>query len=130
MIEALPIILTSPLLSKINTNNKIAQFRNDFTTKQAKRSNILQKTAITKGSTGVYKDSRARYPQNKDKTVVKFRKTNIGSLLDSTFNDDNKFIEPRNKNFKQIYIYLASNEIFGICSSPFLTSELIIIQLY
>ena len=101
------------MISKINTNNKIAQFRNDFTTKQAKRSNILQKTAITKGSTGVYKDSRARYPQNKDKTVVKFRKTNIGSLLDSTFNDDNKFIEPRNKNFKQIYIYLASNEIFG-----------------
>ena len=25
---------------------------------------------------------------------------------------------------------LLSNEIFGICSSPFLTSELIIIQLY
>ena len=101
------------MMSKINTNNKIAKFRNDFTAKQAERSDILQKTAITKGSTGVYKDSRARYPQNKDKSVVKFRKTNIGSLLNSAFNDNGKLIEPRNKNFKQIYVYLASNEIFG-----------------
>ena len=101
------------MMSKINTNNKIARFRNDFTAKQAERSDILQKTAITKGSAGVYKDSRARYPQNKDKTIVKFRKTNIGSLLDSAFNDNGKLIEPRNKNFKQIYVYLASNEIFG-----------------
>ena len=101
------------LVSKIQTNEKIAKFRNDFTAKQAERSNALQKTAITKGSAGVYKDSRARYPQNKDKTVVKYRKTNLGSLLNNAFNDSDKMTEPRNKNFKQIYVYLASNEIFG-----------------
>lgn len=94
------------------TAEKIQKHRSDALRTQASRSKTLAPTAVKRGSKGVFKDSRARYPmQNASKDTVKYR-GGLNKLTEDMFDDKNKYIEPRNKNIKQIYIMLSSEEFW------------------
>lgn len=87
---------------------KISSFRQNTLERQAATTSSLYKSATTKGSGGVYSDIRARYPkQNNPGDVVKYRK-GLNETLSNMFDDNAEYIEPKNKNIKEIYIMLSS----------------------
>jgi hypothetical protein len=97
------------------TGDIIAKFRATTMENQAKNYKTLNNTAIKKGSTGVYDESFARYSvkgQNSPKNTVKYRTTNIGTVLEDSLVDENEYIILKNENIKQIYILLSNSVIY------------------
>jgi len=92
----------------------ISTLRKNVNQNQKDRYGTLSRTALTKGSNGVYKASMARYTmKNSKKDKVKYRSKDIDDVLEATMTYDNTWVDLRNKNIKTIYVLLANETIFG-----------------
>lgn len=98
---------------KAKTKELVANLRAKQLESQTSKSKTLTASALSKGSKGVYTDSRARYPmQNASKDTIKYRSGSLNQLTENLFAEEGaKYIMLRNANIKQIYIMLSS-EIF------------------
>ena len=97
-------------------SNVLGELKSNIISNYTNSSKTLSNTAITQGSSAVYNASIEKYKssgQNDLKEKVKYRSSNIGTALSETFDTSDDYIIPRNKNIKQIYVLLASYEIFN-----------------
>src|SRR5574344_2063196 len=97
--------------SKLNKN--LSKYRTSLYEKQKKRSSYLTATALNKGSQAVLDATESRYDTNSDGVVVKYYKNMAHEGARNLMKDDKKYIDLRNKNIKQIYVYLSSEVIFS-----------------
>ena len=97
---------------KTKTKEMVANLRAKQLESKTSKSKSLTASALSKGSKGVYTDSRARYPmQNASKDTIKYR-SGLNQLTEDLFSEEGaKYVMLRNINIKQIYIMLSS-EIF------------------
>lgn len=98
---------------KAKTKELVANLRAKQLESQTSKSKTLTASALSKGSKGIYTDSRARYPmQNASKDTIKYRSGSLNQLTENLFSEEGaKYVMLRNANIKQIYIMLSS-EIF------------------
>ena len=101
-------------------NEQLDKLRSEALKNYSKNKYSLNNAAIKKGSSGVYNMTIERYSakgQNSPRSKVKFRTNPLNNLdlgLESAFNDDtSKYIVPRNRNMKSLYVLLSSVEIYG-----------------
>lgn len=105
------------MTNKIDGTNIIDKYRNNVVDRQEKNAKALSVAAMKSGTKGIIDNIRETRPnvQNSDRTVVKYRDTNITTIMDNALDvyERDDYIAPRNDNIRQIYVLLSSEMIFG-----------------